>query len=280
MERADRLLAAEGLGTLQSRLLTGDQTIEDVGATLDRIEFERGETGTPRLSVVVATNLISHGVDLERINMMVVCGMPSHYAEYVQSTSRAARLHPGAIFVCFKARDPRETSQYEFFPAMHAHMDRLIEAIAVNRFASFAPNKTVPGLLAGVLLCALTPDLFGSKITKPLDHIPTLQVALGLKPASASGTHANCVDVVTLQAAIEQIIGVDTVHPPALPTQVAIVRKRVQEVLADSVGDIGRTLETQLKEVLNPLTSFRDVDEGIDFGSIDSASLVSRLRAR
>ena len=280
LERADRLLAAEGLGTLQSRLLTGDQTIEDVGATLDRIEFERGETGTPRLSVVVATNLISHGVDLERINMMVVCGMPSHYAEYVQSTSRAARLHPGAIFVCFKARDPRETSQYEFFPAMHAHMDRLIEAIAVNRFASFAPNKTVPGLLAGVLLCALTPDLFGSKITKPLDHIPTLQVALGLKPASVSGTHANCVDVVTLQAAIEQIIGVDTVHPPALPTQVAIVRKRVQEVLADSVGDIGRTLETQLKEVLNPLTSFRDVDEGIDFGSIDSASLVSRLRAR
>jgi hypothetical protein len=39
-------------------------------------------------------------------------------------------------------------------------------------------------------------------------------------------------------------------------------------------------METQLKAVLNPITSFRDVDEGIDFGSVDSAGFVTRLRAR
>lgn len=278
--RVERLLVAENLGTMQSRLLTGDQTIEEVGGTLDRIERERIETGEPRLDVVIATNLISHGVDLERINMMIVCGMPSHYAEYVQSTSRAARSHPGSVFVCFKARDPRESSQYEFFPAMHEHMERLIEAVAVNRFASFAVQKTIPGLLAGILLCDLTPDLYGSKIAKPLDNITTLQIALGLKPATTSGTQTHCVDIASLQNALEQIIGVDRVHPPALPAQVMNVRKRVEEVLNDQIGAIGRTLERQLKEVLNPITSFRDVDEGIDFGSIDSASIVTRLRAR
>jgi hypothetical protein len=280
LARVERILLAENLGTVQSRLLTGDQTIEEVGGTLDRIERERIETGEPRLDVVIATNLISHGVDLERINMMIVCGMPSHYAEYVQSTSRAARSHPGSVFVCFKARDPRESSQYEFFPAMHEHMERLIEAVAVNRFASFAVQKTVPGLLAGILLCDLTPDLYGSRIARPLDHVTTLQIALGLKPAVTAGTQTNCVNVPDLQKALEQIIGVDTVQPPALPAQVMNVRKRVEEVLNDQIGAIGRTLESQLKEVLNPLTSFRDVDEGIDFGSIDSASLVTRLRAR
>ena len=146
-EKINRFLAMENLGEVQSRPLTGDQTIEDVGSVLDRIERERNETGEQRLDIVYATNLISHGVDLERINMMVMCGMPSHYAEYVQSTSRSARSHPGLIFVCFKAREPRESSQYEFFPAMHEHMERLIEAVPVNRFASFAPQKTIPGLL-------------------------------------------------------------------------------------------------------------------------------------
>ena len=276
----ERIFETENLGALKSQLLTGDQTIDEIGAALDRIEAERVETGNPRLSAVVATNLISHGVDLERINMMVVCGMPSHYAEYVQCSSRAARSHPGIVFACFKARDPRETSQYEFFPAMHEHMERLIEAVAVNRFASFAPKKTVPGLLAGVLLCDLTPDLYGTRIMKPLDHIPTLQIALGRAPAPQKGTQANSVQESYLRESIKRIIGVDTVRPPASPAQIENLRKRVDEVLDETMGAIGRSIESQLKVVLNPLTSFRDVDEGVDFGSIDSANFVTRLRAR
>ena len=276
----ERQMEAEGLGTLKAQLLTGDQTIDEIGATLDRIEAERAETGHPRLSVVAATSLISHGVDLERINMMVVCGMPSHYAEYVQSSSRAARSHPGLVFACFKARDPRETSQYEFFTGMHEHMDRLIEAVAVNRFASFAPRKTVPGLIAGVLLCDITPDLYGAQITKPLDHVPTLQIALGRASAPKKGTQANCVSEDYIRAAITRIIGVDTVRPPASRSQIENLRKRVDEVVDDQMGAIGRTIESQLKVVLDPITSFRDVDEGIDFGSIDSAGFVTRLRSR
>lgn len=278
--QVERKMETEGLGTLKTQLLTGDQTIDEIGAALDRIEAERADTGNPRLSVVAATNLISHGVDLERINMMVVCGMPSHYAEYVQSSSRAARSHPGLVFVCFKARDPRETSQYEFFTGMHEHMDRLIEAVAVNRFASFAPRKTVPGLIAGVLLCDITPDLYGTQITKPLDHVPTLQIALGRAAAPQKGTQANCVNEAYIRDAITKIIGVDAVRPPASRSQIENLRKRVDEVVDDQMGAIGRTIESQLKVVLDPITSFRDVDEGIDFGSIDSAGFVTRLRSR
>jgi len=274
----DRLLAREDLGSVLGRLLTGDQTIEDVGATLDRIEKEIQDTTEPRLNVVVATNLISHGVDLERINMMTICGLPSHYAEYVQSSSRAARAHPGIVFACFNNREARETSQYEFFQPMHANLDRLIEAVAVNRFASFAPQKTVPGLLVGVLLSDLTPSLYGAKISKPLDHIPTLQIALGLKPATASNTA--CVDTVMLKQAINEILGVEAVHPPALPAEVESVRRLAQEVLDDQIGEIGRTLERYLGQVLDPIISFRDVDEGIDFGSIEAADLVTRFWAR
>jgi hypothetical protein len=274
-----KFLEPEALGTLTGRLLTSDQTIEDIGATLDRIERERQDTGESRLDFVAATNLISHGVDLERINMMLMCGMPSHYAEYVQATSRAARSHPGLVFVCFNSHEPREVSQYEFFPAMHENMDRLIEAVAVNRYASFAPQKTVPGLLAGVLLCDLTPDLFVAKrISKPLDYVPTLLVALGLKPAST--TTQSCIDQNYLVEAVKQIIGVDQVYPPASAAQIENVEGQVVEAVNDALGAIGRTLENQLKHVLNPIASFRDVDEGIDFGSIVSAGFVTRLSAK
>jgi hypothetical protein len=277
----DEILTRENLGPVQSQLLTADQTLDDVGATLERIERERQETGEPRLNLVVATNLISHGVDLERINMMTICGMPSHYAEYVQSTSRAARMHAGLVFVCFRARDPREVSQYEFFSSMHSHIDRLIEAVAVNRFASYAPKKTVPGLLAGVLLHDLSPELFSKKqISRPLNHVPTLQTALGMRPAAKTGTSGDCIDPKALRAALLQIIGVDGPHPPASPAQITNVRARVDEVFAEILSDIRRSMDSQLSDALQPLTSFRDVDEGIDFGSFTSSGLIDHIRSR
>jgi ssDNA-binding Zn-finger/Zn-ribbon topoisomerase 1 len=279
MSFIERFLGRENLGTVNHRVLTGDNPPDSIGETLDTIERQKAETGEKRLDVVIATSLISHGVDLERINMMTVCGMPSHYAEYVQSTSRAARSHPGAVFVCFKSRDPREHSQFEFFTEMHEHMERLIEAVAVNRFASFAPQKTVPGLLAGLLLCDYTPRLFGKDINRPLDHIPTLKIALGFTPGTTS-TRGGCVNREELQKTIEKIIGVDKVHPPASQAQVKNVQRRIAEAFDDQLGRIGRSNETKLKEVIKPITSFRDVDEGVEFGSKDASPVVDRLRAK
>jgi hypothetical protein len=280
LSQVEKNLQLDNLGTLQAKLLTGDQSMDEVGGTIERIEKEGQETGEPRLDIVVATNLISHGVDLERINMMAICGMPSHYAEYVQSTSRCARSHPGLVTVCFRAGDPREASQFEFFQVMHEHMDRLIEAVAVNRFSSFAPQKTVPGILAGLLLCQWTPDLYGSQVSRPLDHVPTLNVALGNKPGSKTGTQSGCVDPAALRSAVHRIIGVDSVRAPASPSQIENLRRRVDDVFDDLMGAIARSLENQLKNVLNPITSFRDVDEGIDFGSVDSSDYAVRLRSR
>jgi hypothetical protein len=207
--------------------------------------------------------------------MMVMCGMPSHYAEYVQATSRAARLHPGCVFVCFKGRDPRELSQFELFEKMHEHMDRLIEAVAVNRFASFAPDKTVPGLLVGILLNQYTPELYGNGIDKTLDHIPTLKQALGLSPGNSA-----LIDQDEILKSLEQIIGVDKDRPPASPAQIKHVRDHLAEVFNELIAAIGRTQESKLVDVLEPLISFRDVDEGIDFHSPECITLLSHLGER
>ncbi|MGE3491564.1 MAG: DEAD/DEAH box helicase family protein [Vicinamibacterales bacterium] len=280
LNRVNAVLSRASIQPLVGKLLTGDNPVEDVGITLDRIDSERTDTPDPRLNVLVATSLISHGVDLERINSMIMAGMPSRYAEYVQSTSRSARTHPGLVFVCFKGSDAREASQYEFFFPMHQHMDRLIEAVAVNRFASFAPRKTIPGLLAGLLLCDVTPKLYGTKITKPLDHLPTLQVALGYKPGGKTGTVSGCVSLDALRDNLHKIIGVDRVRPPATSAEIANTRQVIDEVFDQNMTAIARSIEDKLKNALNPILSFRDVDEGVDFGSTDSSTYVTRLRPR
>lgn len=275
LSRASVLLDRQGLGELKGELLTGDQTIDEVGATLDRIEHEMTDAGD-KLDVLAATNLISHDVDLERINMMAICGVPSHYAEYLQATSRSARSHPGVVFVCFNSREPRERSQFEFFFPMHEHLDRLIEAVAVNRFASYAPHKTVPGILIGLLLHEYTPDLFGRRVAKPLDDVMTFQGALGMKPAKGG----QCLQRDELVSTIQSVIGLDAVRGPVSQAQIDNARRQVELTFDDLIGAIGRTLENRLQDVIDPLTSFRDVDEGIEFGSIDSATLMTRTRSR
>ncbi len=276
LNRANQVLVRDGLGEMRGTLLTSDQNTDEIGAIMDLIERQLLNGDEPRLDVVAATSLISHGVDLERINMMAVCGMPSHYAEYVQASSRCARSHAGVVFVCFNGRDPRERSQHEFFQQMHGHMDRLIEAVAVNRFASYAPRKTVPGLLIGLLLNIYTPDLFGTRISRTLDHIPTLQGAIGIRPSPGGASIA----ADSIRKDLENIIGVDDVHPPASPAQTMNARQQVRLAFDDAWGAINRTIEPKLQDVLDPITSFRDVDEGTEFGSKDSASVVTRLRVR
>jgi Helicase conserved C-terminal domain len=273
----DQYLERQQLGTITSIFLSADQTSDEIGATIERIEAEIDDTGEPRLDSVIATNLISHGVDLERINMMCVCGMPSHYAEYVQSSSRCARSHAGLVFTCFKSTDPREASQYQTFSAFHQHMDRLIEPVAVNRFASFAPNKTIPGIVTSMLLDYFSPKLFSEgRLAKPLDDVRSLQISLGYQPAN-SGTQSGTIDKDKLRELIRESIGVGVESTPALEYEVARLRNIVDACTDEALGRIGRSLENRLRDTLDCLVSFRDVDRAVAFASMDSSELLSKI---
>lgn len=91
---------------LQSEMLTGENDMDKIVAAIDRIESEgKNKEYKDKLHMLIATSLISHGVDLERINALFMAGMPSKQAEYIQASSRSARTHAGLVVVSFRPND-------------------------------------------------------------------------------------------------------------------------------------------------------------------------------
>src|SRR5690606_19462241 len=63
----------------------------EVANVVHRVESPPPWSDESFLDALVATSMISHGVDLERINLMTMDGVPEETAEYIQASSRSGR---------------------------------------------------------------------------------------------------------------------------------------------------------------------------------------------
>lgn len=136
-------------------MLTGDTEMPDVKAILRRMETPRYlATEENGLDIVIATSMISHGVDVDRLNLMVFYSFPRSTAEYIQATSRAGRTYPGIVFVVLKASSQRDRSYFRHFAEVHYALDQMVEAVPIDRFAANAADHTVPGVALAWLIGA------------------------------------------------------------------------------------------------------------------------------
>lgn len=135
--------------------LSGDDGIDVVKEVLKRMETSQislKSDDPKRLSDVVATSLISHGVDIDRLNLMLFYGWPNTTAEYIQASSRAGRTVPGLVFILFRPQRARERAIFDYFVKAHEYLDQMVEAVPIDRFAHNALYRTAFGLLLGRLL--------------------------------------------------------------------------------------------------------------------------------
>lgn len=103
------------------------------------------------LDAVLATNMISVGVDVDRLGTMFVQGQPKTTSEYIQATSRVGRKYPGLVFVLLNSLRSRDFSHFERFKVYHQALYRHVETMSVTPFATGALYKGLTGTFIGFL---------------------------------------------------------------------------------------------------------------------------------
>lgn len=147
---AKRLVYPENIEELTSRI--GASGIPKI---LDRLEtpFITGNEKREKypLDVVLATNMISVGVDVSRLGLMVVASQPKATAEYIQATSRVGRRFPGIVCTVYNWSRPRDLSHYERFGHYHATFYQQVEALSVTPFSPRALDRGLSAVLSAFL---------------------------------------------------------------------------------------------------------------------------------
>lgn len=105
-----------------------------------------------RVDCAIATNMISVGLDIQRLGLMVVFGQPKTHAEYIQATSRVGRddRRPGLVVTLFNIHKPRDRSHYERFRHYHETFYRSVEVGSVTPFSARALDRGFAGALVGL----------------------------------------------------------------------------------------------------------------------------------
>lgn len=177
---AKRFFNGDYLAELTSRMRS-----EEIPQILDRLEagFDPEHTAQRKeafdkkdfknvpkkpLDVLLATNMISVGVDVKRLGLMVVAGQPKATAEYIQATSRVGRTFPGLVCTVFNWARPRDLSHYETFEHYHTTFYKHVEPLSVTPFSPGALQRGLAGLLVSLVRLRGTefnPNEAASRIT-------------------------------------------------------------------------------------------------------------------
>lgn len=129
-------------------------------------EIETSTMQTPlseRIRGVIATNIISHGVDIDRFNVMVFAGLPRQFAEYIQASARVGRQLPGISLLVVTPQADRDRSVLDRFDKFHEYVDRLVEPVPINRWSEPALALTLRGIVAAYLM-GLVPAVVGREL--------------------------------------------------------------------------------------------------------------------
>jgi hypothetical protein len=161
-----------GLGKRRVRAveeLTSRKSGTDIPKILERLEarFDKAleaqrtqerKDGKPPSSptpydVVLATNMISVGVDIDRLGSMIVAGQPKNTSEYIQATSRVGRSTEGPGLVCtvYNWARPRDLSHYERFEHYHETFYKHVEALSVTPFSARALDRGLSGAMVAMM---------------------------------------------------------------------------------------------------------------------------------
>ena len=152
-------------GPIQESELTGRLSGEEVKNELKKVETKWSsknrfahlvdkdivKKGSIPPEFVVATNMISVGIDVSRFNTIIMNSMPRNTAEYIQASSRVARDSYGLVLTVHHPFRARDISHYEKFIEFHEKMYSYVEPISITPFTQKAVERYMGLYLATMI---------------------------------------------------------------------------------------------------------------------------------
>ncbi|RIV25466.1 helicase [Fibrisoma montanum] len=99
------------------------------------------------VDLVLASNMLSVGIDVSRLNLMLMNGLPRNVAEYIQASSRVGREHKGLVVNLLDPNRSREKSFFEHYQDFNSAYYKFVEPLSVTPYTRIAVDKAMNSLL-------------------------------------------------------------------------------------------------------------------------------------
>jgi hypothetical protein len=99
------------------------------------------------VDLVLASNMFSVGIDIKRLNVMLMNGQSKNVAEYIQASSRVGREDMGIVINLLDANRSRDKSYFENYVSFHNAYYKYVEPLSVTPFTEIAVDKVMASLL-------------------------------------------------------------------------------------------------------------------------------------
>ena len=129
---------------------------------------------------ILATNMISVGLDVSRFNTIIMNSMPRNIAEYIQASSRVAREKEGLVLTLHNPFRSRDVSHFERFREFHEKLYYYVEPISITPFSPKAVEKYLP-LYMATIIRHLYNDFADRKDAKKMTEYSAEQLKSDLK---------------------------------------------------------------------------------------------------
>ena len=126
---------------LKNNELTSRNSAREIKNILERLS--NNYTSEACYDYIMASNMLSVGIDIERLGVMCVYGQPKSNAEYIQATSRVGRTNPGLVITLYNGMRSRDKSYYEQFRYYHSTFYKYVEASSVTSYSYRAIEKAL-----------------------------------------------------------------------------------------------------------------------------------------
>ena len=142
--------------------LTGEKSTQEISDIIKSItEFTSHDKYG--IHATFSTSVVSHGVDIEKWNIMEFQGIPNNTAEYIQAMSRVGRRYPGLVIIWFYPNRVRDLSFYNHFLEYHSMLEDRIEPVSINKWTELSLKETITSVFNAAIL-----NFMSAKLERPI----------------------------------------------------------------------------------------------------------------